>query len=265
MEKVKFLYTMKISFDKPIWNHHFSLNCFPKSNSRQTIDSLSFNLSDTTYISMDTDSFGNTILNGSIMEPHELFYAEISGIAWAGVDIFESRETEWEAPLFSIQSKYTYPGDSIKEYFNEIYNPNNCSNDYETVLKIMHSLYNDMSYVPASTNIKTTAEQAMQNRQGVCQDYAHIMISICRLAGISARYVVGMLEGEGESHAWVEVLCNGVWYGLDPTNDMLVNKSYIKISHGRDFSDCIVSRGVFWGSANQFQTVKVVLQPIFDY
>lgn len=259
MEKVNFLYTMQISFDNPISDHHFSLKCFPKSNNRQTISSLNFKLTDTTYISFNTDCFDNMVLDGSIMEDHTVFYAEISGIAWSGVDIFEAREKEWEATLFSVQSKYTLVGDSINNYFNKIYKADNSAGNYETALKIMHSLYSDMQYVPASTSIKTTAEEALRIGKGVCQDYAHIMLSLCRLAGIPARYVVGMLEGEGESHAWVEVLCNGFWYGLDPTNDLLVDKSYIKISHGRDYSDCIVSRGVFYGIANQTQNVKVVL------
>lgn len=259
MEKVKFFYTMQISFDVPIWAHHFSLKCFPKSNFRQTINSLKFNLSEATYTSTETDSFGNMVLNGSIIEPHTSFNAEISGIAWSGVDIFEAHEKYGEAPLFSVQSKYTHSGDTIEKYYNNVLCAIDIKQPYETALKIMRSLYSNMKYTPHSTNIKTTAEEAFKSKQGVCQDYAHIMISLCRLAGIPARYVVGMLEGEGESHAWVEVLCNGFWYGFDPTNNLLINKSYIKISHGRDYSDCIVSRGVFYGDAKQTQNVKVLL------
>lgn len=261
MEKVKFTYTMQISFDNPIWSHHFSLKCFPRSNSRQTIEHMIFNISDTTYTSMDTDSFGNTILNGSIMDEHTLFNAEISGLAWSDVDIFEAYEKPFEAEIFSRQSKFTYPEKVLKSYFNSIADFSVEETNYDKALKIMHSVYSDMKYIPDSTNVKTTAEQALFLGSGVCQDYAHIMISLCRLAGIPARYVVGMLEGEGESHAWTEILSNGIWYGLDSTNDLLVNKSYIKISHGRDYSDCIVSRGVFYGSANQKQTVKVILEP----
>lgn len=261
MERVKFTYKMQIFFDSPIWSHYFSLKCFPKSNSRQTIEQLTFKLSDTSYTSIDTDSFGNTFLNGSIMDKHTSFDAEITGFAWTGVDIFEEYEKPFEADLFLVHSKFTKPESALKEYYNNSFKFSIDETNYDKAIKLMNSIYSDMKYVPASTNINTTAEQALSLGEGVCQDYAHIMIALCRLAGIPARYVVGMLEGEGESHAWTEILSNGIWYGLDPTNNLLVNKSYIKISHGRDYSDCIVSRGVFYGSANQTQKIKVILEP----
>ena len=65
------------------------------------------------------------------------------------------------------------------------------------------------------------------------------------------------MQGEGVSHAWVEICANGIWYGMDPTNDKLVDDTYIKISHGRDYKDCIVNRGVFTGTGTQTQSVHV--------
>ena len=94
----------------------------------------------------------------------------------------------------------------------------------------------------------------------MCQDYAHIMISMCRMAGIPCRYVVGMLIGEGLSHAWVEIEDNGMWYGIDPTNGIKVSENHIKISHGRDYGDCLINQGVFTGTAKQIQTVSVSVQ-----
>lgn len=69
--------------------------------------------------------------------------------------------------------------------------------------------------------------------QGVCQDYAHIFLALLNLAGIPARYVTGLLIGEGASHAWVEVLHHGAWYGLDPTNDAPVLTDYINMGNQR--------------------------------
>lgn len=59
----------------------------------------------------------------------------------------------------------------------------------------------------------------------MCQDESHVMIALCRLSGLTARYAAGFLYGEGESHAWVEVLHNGRWYGLDPTNAIPAGES----------------------------------------
>lgn len=128
---------------------------------------------------------------------------------------------------------------------------------YVYCVRLLHQIYQDMVYVQGVTDIHTTAEEALAGREGVCQDYAHIMIALCRMAGIPSRYVVGMMQGEGCSHAWVEVCADGAWHGMDPTNDRVTDDSYIKISHGRDYQDCIVNRGTFLGNGTQTQTVCV--------
>ncbi len=124
-------------------------------------------------------------------------------------------------------------------------------------IMMMHGLYENFSYVQGVTDVNTTAEQAMALGKGVCQDYSHILLSLCRMARIPCRYVVGMLIGEGLSHAWVEVCSGGHWYALDPTNNLIVDDAHIKISAGRDYHDCIVSQGVFVGRTTQTQTVAV--------
>ncbi|MCD7954522.1 MAG: transglutaminase family protein [Lachnospiraceae bacterium] len=127
----------------------------------------------------------------------------------------------------------------------------------ELAVTMMHTLYENFSYVKGVTNVHTTAEEAMALGKGVCQDYAHILLSLCRIHRIPCRYVVGMLIGEGLSHAWVEVCDGSRWYAIDPTNNLIVDDQHIKISSGRDYHDCIVSQGVFVGRTKQTQTVAV--------
>lgn len=91
---------------------------------------------------------------------------------------------------------------------------------------------------------------------GVCQDYTHIMVSILKYKHISVRYVVGMMIGEGATHAWAEVFDNGFWFGLDPTNDKLVDDYFI-LAHGRDYNDCIIDKGLLSGQCPQKKTVSV--------
>lgn len=107
------------------------------------------------------------------------------------------------------------------------------------------------------TAIQTTAEEAMALGMGVCQDYSHILLSLCRMEHIPSRYVVGMLIGEGLSHAWVEICDNGHWIALDPTNNLIVDDQHIKISSGRDYQDCIINQGLFVGQTTQVQTIHV--------
>lgn len=124
----------------------------------------------------------------------------------------------------------------------------------------MHRLYREFSYVPGSTHVGTTAEEALAGGKGVCQDYAQILIALCRMAGYPARYVVGLLPGEGATHAWAEVWQDGRWLGLDPTHDCAADERYIKLSHGRDFTDCSVDRGCFKGGAGQRQKIYIKVE-----
>ena len=124
---------------------------------------------------------------------------------------------------------------------------------------VMHAVHEVLSYTPGSTSAKTTAAEAFDQGCGVCQDYSHIMLAALRSHGIIARYVAGMMLGEGASHAWVEVLHDGIWTGYDPTNDLIVSDGHIKLSHGRDAWDCAINRGIFLGSANQTTEISVIV------
>jgi transglutaminase-like putative cysteine protease len=163
--------------------------------------------------------------------------------------------------MYRYQSAYTKPGDMLKEYYAQ-HMKKVSESEEDFVIRIMHSIYGDMEYKKDVTDIDTTAERALSIKKGVCQDYAHIMLSVLRMAGIPARYVVGMMKGEGFSHAWVEAALSGKWIGFDPTNDNLVDDTYIKISSGRDYRDCIVNRGFFNGCVTQKQNIKVVVSEV---
>lgn len=126
----------------------------------------------------------------------------------------------------------------------------------------MRRLYQDFHYEQGVTDISTTAEEALLLGKGVCQDYSHIMLSLCRMERIPSRYVVGMLMGEGLSHAWVEICSDGHWIALDPTNNLVVDTQHIKISSGRDYQDCIINQGVFTGFASQVQHIQVSVKEI---
>jgi transglutaminase-like putative cysteine protease len=107
-----------------------------------------------------------------------------------------------------------------------------------------------MRYGWGVTHVGTTAAEALALGQGLCQDYAHIMLAICRAANLPARYVSGHLLGEGGSHAWVEALLPAADGGLvavpfDPTNQRRANLSYITIAVGRDYRDISPTSGSF--------------------
>ena len=103
--------------------------------------------------------------------------------------------------------------------------------------------------------VASIAAQVMQTLQGVCQDYAHLMIGYCRRRGIPARYVCGFMEGTGETHAWVEVYDGPGYVGVDPTHVRLCDDGYLRVNVGRDSRDCAINRGMFTGMAQQTMEV----------
>ena len=105
-----------------------------------------------------------------------------------------------------------------------------------------------------------SAEEAAALSMGVCQDYAHILLALLRHEHIPCRYVVGMMMGEGASHAWIEVSDGEKWIALDPTNNCPVDDRYINISHGRDAKDCTINQGFFYGLPEQLQEIHVVVE-----
>lgn len=258
MRILKFRYRMILDFSESATGHQFTLRMLPKSDARQQVISCGVKLEPECACLEGEDAFGNQYLYGEITQEHTRFCVEVFGRA-----VVENRgipvRKKTESDRFRYPSRYTKAGDGLKNYFIEF--QGKCmKKGYAFVEELMHRLYQDMEYRQGVTDISTTAEEAICQRQGVCQDYAHIMIALCRLGGIAARYVVGMMSGEGYSHAWAEVCWDGIWYGMDPTNDRMVDDGYVKISHGRDYQDCIVNRGVFLGGGEQRQTVAVVVE-----
>jgi uncharacterized alpha-E superfamily protein/transglutaminase-like putative cysteine protease len=120
---------------------------------------------------------------------------------------------------------------------------------------ILHHVHAALRYEPGRTHVKTTASEAMALGSGVCQDYTHVMLALCRLVGLPARYASGLLPGEGQMHAWVEVLLPGsgqklpMWVGYDPTHQRRCDERYITVAVGRDYQDIAPTSGYYEGEA----------------
>ncbi|MGS0891496.1 transglutaminase family protein [Burkholderia stagnalis] len=145
--------------------------------------------------------------------------------------------------------------------------------------ELMRRIHADFAYTPNSTDVTTTALDALRLRHGVCQDFAHVMIGALRSLGLAARYVSGYLLtqpppgqprliGADASHAWAEVYDpawpeDGGWLQLDPTNDRAPGDDYVMLSIGRDYADVTPLRGVIrGGGADQELKVGVTVEPL---
>ena len=134
------------------------------------------------------------------------------------------------------------------------------------VLRLSDRLSAGMAYSPGVTEADSPIDLALEGNSGVCQDFSHIMIAICRGWGIPARYISGYLFTDREadrsrpdaSHAWVEVFLPGLrWVGVDPVNNSLAGERHVAVAWGRDYGDVPPSRGVFKGDAESELFVAV--------
>ena len=133
------------------------------------------------------------------------------------------------------------------------------------VLALMEFVFDFLKYESYSTHVHTHMTEVMRDRRGVCQDVAHLLIGLCRVLKIPARYVSGYLATEKASatHAWVEVFIPGQgWRGLDPTHNRQIGETYVKIGHGRDYSDVPPISGHYRGTRERKMTVTVSITPV---
>ena len=129
----------------------------------------------------------------------------------------------------------------------------------EALEALTHAIHRDFAYRSGVTSVRTTLDELLELRAGVCQDFAQLAIGALRHHGIPARYVSGYLEtspppgrpklqGSDASHAWVSAMAaDGRWVDFDPTNDHFADSRYVVTAWGRDFSDVSPLRGIVTG------------------
>ena len=162
--------------------------------------------------------------------------------------LLNQTETKIEFSDFLIQT-------SLTVIEKELYPSETYINKGEPVFHFIQRINNFIRlylfYEQGVTTVASNATEVLKLKKGVCQDFAHLFISIMRTNNIPARYVSGYLNQNGEftgssaMHAWVEIWMPGTgWMGIDPTNNLFVNENYIKVAHGADYNDCMPLKGI---------------------
>ena len=252
--ELHFDYKMKLNYSLPVTKCFFTIKGMPKEDSRQHLLRHTIEINPRVSYMEGKDAFGNHKIYGNIQEVHQSFFYHIEGDVEIRSIAYEEKAEQ--TALYKVFYGKCRMGSTLKHYANCL-KVDESLNDYEKACFLMNKLYAIFQYCPSTTAIETNAEEAWQQGMGVCQDYAHIFITLLRFYGIPARYVCGFLIGEGASHAWVEACIDGYWVGFDPTNNCLVKEEHIKIGHGRDASDCEINRGIMYGGGQQEQEVSV--------
>lgn len=257
MKKLHFTYRTELKLDAPVEAHHFTLRCLPASDDRQLVSEPEVLIEPSEAVIWHSrDSFGNLLLCGRIPQPHTLFSFTVNGSA--NVQGYY-RLAGNLSPVWIAPSQLTQPGDNLRELYRRWRTGNaptsGGSDLVDKALSLTELICQRMTYQRGNTGVSTTAEEALTLGTGVCQDYVHIFLALCRLAGIPCRYVSGLAYHTGETHAWAEICDGSAWYGIDPTNNCLLHGACIKLCHGRDYADCPIERGIYLGYANSTQTV----------
>lgn len=266
MKRLQFQYHMQLTFDSPVHDHHFTLRCTPARDIRQKILEESVKIYPKHFSSEETDSYGNHCIYGIAKKKHDHFSVDVTGIAEVDREVYLPAKPLHQIGLFRYPTRLTQSRSAVRELYQQIrqesdnWHPYNSASGVDVVghvTEMMGKLYKRFQYQPGVTGVNTTAEEACEKGAGVCQDYAHILLALCRIEQIPCRYVAGMMLGEGASHAWIEVSDGTHWIPLDPTHNRTVDDTYLKISCGRDAQDSSLNQGVFTGGGSQKQEIFV--------
>lgn len=146
------------------------------------------------------------------------------------------------------------------------YRPASPADAFAAVQGLMHLVHERLEYLPGVTTVETTVVDVLGEPRGVCQDFAHLLIGLCRSVAIPARYVSGYTvaeasgprRGAGASHAWIEAFTpTHGWRGFDPTNDLVASAHHVKMAIGRDYRDVPPHQGTFRGAAQEQLSIMV--------
>ena len=272
--ELSFYFDTVLNFSGSVTEHNFLLRCIPADAPEQSILSYTLTVYPDGAASLGRDSFGNVVRAGRVVEAHDSFRYTLQGMAYRDDSL---RVPEEAAPFYRYASPLTQVTPELEAFYESVVKDadggavqarsqngrqvQGASGGFSTMnalekAQILCAKVNEhFTYTPGETNVMTTAGEAFVTGKGVCQDYAHVLITLCRMAGMPARYVSGLFVGEGASHAWTEIWMDGLWYGIDPTHNCPADEKYLKLCIGRDYSDCPLERGVFSGWADQTQKV----------
>ncbi|MGN1209235.1 MAG: transglutaminase domain-containing protein, partial [Duodenibacillus sp.] len=247
--KLRYQLRTEFLFSEPVVSHVFHLRPLALRSARQSVVSESVEIAPGVPTACVEDRvYGNRTLTGRIDAPHDMLSVTSRGVVEIVPGAVDSQQVQ---PYFLMPTALTRPASHIGALFGTLDRESQGVAPLEKALFFMHRVHAAFHYTPGVTHTATTAEAALAKGEGVCQDYAHVLIALLRLAGVPALYVAGLARGTGVTHAWVRACIEGRWTEFDPTHDRLADQDYLTLARGCDFSEAALERGVFLGSAQQ--------------
>ena len=230
------------------------------------------------------DCYGNVEDQFTILTP----YLELRVVSHSEVEVLPREAIDagaspaWEdvrddgayndASEFRYPSPYVEPAPELADFAREAFTDRRPL--VPAAVALMHRIHDEFQFDPGATSITTPATRVLEERHGVCQDFAHLQIACLRSLGLPARYVSGYLltdpppgqprlVGADASHAWLSVWCpRSGWVDLDPTNAVLPDTRHVTVAWGRDYGDVSPLRGVVLGGGRHELYVGVSVVPL---
>ncbi len=261
----------RYDYAAPVRDSFNELRLQPLSNAQQTVESFVLNVSPAAKLRSYPDFYSNVIHHFDITEPHSFLEIESKLVVEthaehrlaadarpASVSRVKEALRGERAYDFILESRYV---DLTPETWRLAVDATQDEDDlWQVALKLMRFVHSHLTYESHSTTVHTHMREALAERRGVCQDFAHVLLGLCRTLKIPALYVSGYLATEEASatHAWTEVYIPGVgWQGLDPTHNRQPDETYVKIGVGRDYADVPPVSGNYKGTTERKMTVEV--------
>jgi transglutaminase-like putative cysteine protease len=268
-----------------VWQSMMEVRMHPRSEGNQRCFVFQLSVNPRARIFGYTDSYGNlvhhfdlpsrhgqlTIISDALVNidgqpaiPEDMPYE-----AWTQLEEIVERNDYWD---MLMPSHFARSSPELEVLAGEIGASERKGRSPLAFLRnITSGIHSSFKYVKKSTAVNSPIEDALRSRQGVCQDFAHIMIALARNARIPCRYVSGYLYhgggntnsvADGATHAWVEALLPGIgWVGFDPTINRLAGEKHIRTAIGRDYADVPPTMGMMKGRAETQLQVRVRVTP----
>jgi transglutaminase-like putative cysteine protease len=273
----------RFRYSAPVRESVMELRMQPRSEGPQTLRSFQISTNPRAQLYAYTDHLGNAVYHFNLLREHEELRIEAQATVEIG-QVPQAPEAldplEWGRyndlnltdDHFDMlePSKFARPSAEL-ETFMRVADLEKPVGDPLTALKMLQrGIYDSFEYQSGVTDVNSPIEVALEQRRGVCQDFAHIMTAIAREWGLPTRYVSGYLYHKGSrdrsaadaTHAWVEAWLPSLgWVGFDPTNNIMAGERHVRAAVGRDYADVPPTRGTYKGGADSELSIAVSLEP----